>query len=113
MTWLGHAARPTAPPLQHPAHHPLARLSEEPAERQGGEDAGQVGFERVAQAVVDGPGLKVALGRPEGFLGADAASSRPAGSWPTSHSLVLTSNRAPRTGTAARGQIRASLTAGA
>jgi hypothetical protein len=28
----------------------------------------KVGFDRVAQVVVDGPGLKVAFGHPEGFL---------------------------------------------
>ena len=32
---------------------------------QGGEHDGQVGFDRVPGAVVDGPGLQVALGHPE------------------------------------------------
>ena len=38
------------------------------ADGQGGEHDGQVGFDGVAFAVVDGPGLQVALGHPERLL---------------------------------------------
>jgi len=39
-----------------------------PADGQRCEDDGQVGFDRVPDAVVDGPGLQVAFGHPEAFL---------------------------------------------
>ena len=38
------------------------------ADREGGEHDGQVGVDGVALVVVDGPGLQVVLGHPEGLL---------------------------------------------
>ena len=50
------------------ADGPAGLVLDPAADRQGGEDDGQVSFDRVAQVVVDGPGLQVALFA--GFLGA-------------------------------------------
>src|SRR5215471_13592571 len=45
-----------------------ARLGFDPAaDGEGGERDGQVGFDGVALVVVDGPGLQVVLGHPEGL----------------------------------------------
>jgi hypothetical protein len=42
------------------ADGPAGLVVDPPADGQGGEDDRQVGFDRVASAVVDGPGLEVA-----------------------------------------------------
>ena len=50
------------------ADGPAGLVLDPAADRHGGEDDGQVGFDGVALVVVDGPGLEVAFGHPEGFL---------------------------------------------
>jgi len=47
------------------ADGPAGLVLDPAADRQGGEDDGQVCFDRVSGAVVDGPGLQVAFGHPE------------------------------------------------
>ena len=47
------------------ADGPAGLLLDPLGDGEGGEDDGQVGFDGVARAVVDGPGLQVVLGHPE------------------------------------------------
>jgi hypothetical protein len=63
--WIGAV---TAGCLDEPADGPAGLMLDPPADGQGGEHDREVGFDRVALAVVDGPGLQVALGHPEAFL---------------------------------------------
>src|SRR6185437_4987884 len=50
------------------ADGPAGAVFDPAADGEGGEDDGQVGFDGVAQVVVDGPGLQVVLGHAERFL---------------------------------------------
>jgi hypothetical protein len=54
--------------LDELADGPAGDLLDPAADGQGSEHDGQVRFDRVAFAVVDGPGLQVALGHPERLL---------------------------------------------
>jgi hypothetical protein len=49
------------------ADGPAGLVLDPAADRQGREDDGQVGLDRVALVVVDGPGLQVVLGHTEAF----------------------------------------------
>jgi hypothetical protein len=51
--------------LDELADGPAGLVLDPAADGQGGEDDGQVGFDGVALAVLDGSGLQVALGHPE------------------------------------------------
>ncbi len=50
------------------ADGPAGLVLDPAADRQCRQDDGQVGFDRVAQMVVEGPGLQIAFRHPEGFL---------------------------------------------
>src|ERR1700722_19901917 len=50
------------------ADGPAGLVFDPAADGQGGEDDGEMGFDGVAFAVVDGPGLEVVLGHAERFL---------------------------------------------
>lgn len=54
--------------LAEPADRPASVLLDPPADCQGGEHDGEVGFDRVPGPVVDRPDLQVAFGHPEALL---------------------------------------------
>jgi hypothetical protein len=54
--------------LDELADGPAGLVLDPPADRERREHDGQVRFDRVPGAVVDGPGLQVALGHPEALL---------------------------------------------